>query len=167
MNPPEVHVAGHLVRLGCDVVALSEIEYSLSAFGARFLDKIYTAHELAACGGESRLSRLAARFAAKEAAIKAFARPDAPFVPREIEVVSRGSVPTLRLSGRAATLAVEQGWQRISVSMTHADCHAAAVVAVVCHESPSAPGADTPDGPTWAVAANDQGQLRRPPPAPE
>ena len=90
-------------------------------------------------------ARLAARFAAKEAAIKAFSRPDAPFVPLEIEVVSSGSVPTLNLTGRAAALADEQGWQEVCVSMTHAECHAAAVVAVVCRESPVALDTEQPD----------------------
>ncbi|MCX8553818.1 4'-phosphopantetheinyl transferase superfamily protein [Mycolicibacterium mucogenicum] len=140
-----MRIPGHRIRLGCDLVELSEIEHSLSSFGARFLGKIYTARELADCDGPSRLPRLAARFAAKEAAIKAFSRPDAPFVPLEIEVVSSGSVPTLNLTGRAAALADEQGWQEVCVSMTHAECHAAAVVAVVCRESPVALDTEQPD----------------------
>lgn len=132
MNPPEIELTGHRIRIGCDVVALDEIENSLSTFGDRFLAKIYTTNELTTCGGPSRLARLAARFAAKEAAMKAFARPDAAFVPLEIEVVTSDYLPTLRLTGSAGRLATEQQWQQISVSMTHADCHAAAVVVVVC-----------------------------------
>lgn len=135
MNPPEVQLPGHHVRAGCDVVSLAEIEYSMSTFGARFLAKIYTDDELAACVGPNRLSRLAARFAAKEAAIKAFSRPDAPFVPREIEVVTAKPLVTLRLSGSAAELAAAQHWQQISLSLTHAECHAAAVVVAVCSKS--------------------------------
>ncbi|KAB7757685.1 MULTISPECIES: 4'-phosphopantetheinyl transferase superfamily protein [Mycobacteriaceae] len=132
MIVPEVQVPGHHVRVGCDVVSLDEIEHSVSTFGARFLAKIYTDDELAACAGPSRLSRLAARFAAKEAAIKAFSRPDAAFVPREIEVVTAKPLVTLRLSGSAAELADEQQWRQISLSLTHAECHAAAVVVAVC-----------------------------------
>ncbi|OKH80123.1 ACP synthase [Mycobacterium sp. ST-F2] len=139
MIPPRLQIPDHHVRIGCDVVTLSEIEHSLSSFGSRFLHKIYTAHELDECGSQNRLPRLAARFAAKEAAIKAFSRPDAPFVPLEIEVATVRGVPTLRLSGRAAALASEQDWQQISVSMTHADCHAAAVVAVVCGQPVATP----------------------------
>ena len=141
MNPPEVDIPGHRIRVGCDIAELREIEHSFANFGDRFLDKIYTARELTDCAGPNWLPRLAARFAAKEAAIKAFSRPDAPFVPREIEVVSDGSVPTLSLTGRAAALAVEQGWQQITVSLSHAECHAAAVVVAVCRESWC--GADT------------------------
>jgi len=134
MNPPAIQIPGHHVRIGCDVVALNEIENSLAAFGNRFLAKIYTADELATCEGPNRLPRLAARFAAKEAAMKAFARPDAAFVPLEIEVVTVDFLPTLRLAGSVAQLAAEQQWRQITVSMTHADCHAAAVVVVVCGE---------------------------------
>jgi len=129
---PEVQVPGHHVRVGCDVVSLDEIERSVSTFGTRFLAKIYTDDELVACAGPGRLSRLAARFAAKEAAIKAFSRPDAAFVPREIEVVTTKPLVTLRLSGSAAELAAEQQWRQISLSLTHSECHAAAVVVAVC-----------------------------------
>lgn len=132
MNPPEIGLEGHRIRVGCDVVTLEEIANSLSVFGDRFLAKIYTTDEIATCDGPNRLARLAARFAAKEAAMKAFARPDAAFVPLEIEVVTSHHLPTLRLTGSAAQLAAEQQWAQISVSMTHADCHAAAVVVAVC-----------------------------------
>nr|WP_155910979.1 MULTISPECIES: 4'-phosphopantetheinyl transferase superfamily protein [unclassified Mycolicibacterium] len=131
---PEVQLPGHRIRVGCDVVALDEIAKSLSSFGDRFLAKIYTDDEIAFCAGLNRLPRLAARFAAKEAAMKAFARPDVAFVPREIEVVTSNHLPTLRLTGSAAQLATAQQWRQISVSLTHADCHAAAVVVAVCSE---------------------------------
>ncbi|KHO18150.1 holo-ACP synthase [Mycolicibacterium setense] len=132
MNPPDFALPGHRIRVGCDVVALEEIENSLASFGERFLAKIYTADEVATCAGPNRLPRLAARFAAKEATMKAFARPDAAFLPLEIEVVAVDHLPTLRLAGSAAQLAAEQQWQEISLSITHAECHAAAVVVAVC-----------------------------------
>lgn len=134
MNVPDVQLEGHRVRIGCDVVTVAEIANSLSRFGDRFLAKIYTPGEIANCAGPNRVTRLAARFAAKEAAMKAFARPDTAFVPAEIEVVTADHLPGLRLSGSAALLAAEQRWQEVSVSLTHADCHAAAVVVVVCAE---------------------------------
>ncbi|WP_082963306.1 4'-phosphopantetheinyl transferase superfamily protein [Mycolicibacterium peregrinum] len=132
MNPPEIRLEGHRVRVGCDVVALDEIANSLASFGDRYLAKIYTADEVATCDGPNLVARLAARFAAKEAAMKAFACPDAAFVPLEIEVVTSDYLPRLRLSGSAAQLAAEQQWQEVSLSLTHADCHAAAVVVAVC-----------------------------------
>jgi holo-[acyl-carrier protein] synthase len=67
---------------------------------------------------------LAARFAAKEAAVKALGLAGG-FGLREIEVVA-GEPPRLRLSGRAAAAAQEQG-VRLKVSLTHSDDYAAAV----------------------------------------
>ncbi|GAT05251.1 holo-ACP synthase [Mycolicibacterium fortuitum] len=134
MEPPDFDLPGHRIRVGCDVVAVGEIENSLASFDDRFLTRIYTPGEVATCTGPDRVARLAARFAAKEAAIKAFGRPDAAFVPLEIELVISDRLPTLRLTGSAAQLAAEQQWQEVSVSITHTDCHAAAVVVAVCAE---------------------------------
>jgi holo-[acyl-carrier protein] synthase len=130
--PPVIDVPSHRVRVGCDVVALSEVGHSLSHFGQRYLDKMFTASEQAHCIGVNQIARLAARFAAKEAVVKAFGEPGAPYPAQEIEVVSIGSVPSLQLTGTIAQRAAAQGWIDISVSLSHTDCHAAAVVVVVC-----------------------------------
>ena len=120
------------VRIGCDVVEVEDVQDSLAAFGDRYLRKIFTASEIDDCRGSNRLHRLAARFAAKEAVIKAFAQPDMPFPWREIEVTRDGPLPLLRLSGALAERAQHQGWLSSSLSLSHADCHAMAVVLVVC-----------------------------------
>ena len=73
------------------------------------------------------------------AVIKAFAEPDMSFPWREIEVMRDGSLPLLRLSGTVAERAQHQGWLSSSLSLSHADCHAMAVVLVVC--SPDEVGA--------------------------
>lgn len=136
MIPPSVSVASHRVRVGCDLVELTEVENSLETFGEKYLRRIFTASELADCAGPTHIARLAARFAAKEAAIKAFAVPESAFVPTEIEVVSIKSVPRLQLSGAAARLADLQGWSDVSLSLSHTGCHAAAVLVAVCIERP-------------------------------
>jgi len=123
---------GHRVRVGCDVVAIEDVQDSLAAFGDRYLRKVFTASEINDCQGRNRVHRLAARFAAKEAVIKAFAEPDMPFPLREIEVTRDGPLPLLRLSGAIAERAQHQGWLSSSLSLSHADCHAMAVVLVVC-----------------------------------
>lgn len=125
-------VDGHSVRVGCDVMAIEEIQDSLAAFGDRYLRKVFTANEITDCRGRNRVHRLAARFAAKEAVIKAFAEPDMAFPLREIEVTRDGPLPKLRLSGGIAERAQQQGWLSSSLSLSHADCHAMAVVLVVC-----------------------------------
>ena len=130
-------VDGHRVRVGCDVVAIEDVQDSLAAFGDRYLRKVFTASEINDCQGHNRVHRLAARFAAKEAVIKAFAEPDMPFPLREIEVTMDGPLPLLRLSGAVAERAQHQGWLRSSLSLSHADCHAMAVVLVVCNPAGS------------------------------
>src|ERR1700759_4755258 len=123
---------GHHVRVGCDVVAIADIRDSLAKFGQRYLEKVYTANEIDDCSGPNRLQSLAARFAAKEAEIKAFATPDMAFPLREIELVGNGALPQLRLTGTMAEAAQNQGWSSTSLSLSHAECHAMAAVVVLC-----------------------------------
>jgi holo-[acyl-carrier protein] synthase len=125
-------VDGHRVRVGCDVMDIEDVQDSLARFGERYLRKVFTASEIDDCQGDNRAQRLAARFAAKEAVIKAFADPDMAFPLREIEVIRDGALPLLRLSGTVADRAQHQGWLSSSLSLSHAECHAMAVVLVVC-----------------------------------
>jgi len=125
-------VDGQRVRVGCDVLAVEEVRDSLATFGDRYLRKVFTAREIDDCRGRAREHRLAARFAAKEAVIKAFAEPGLAFPLREIEVTRDGPLPVIRLRGTLAERAQQQGWLSTSVSLSHADCHAMAVVLVVC-----------------------------------
>ena len=130
-------VDGRRVRVGCDVVEVEDIQDSLAAFGDRYLRKVFTAREINDCRGRNQVHRLAARFAAKEAVIKAFAEPDMPFPWREIEVTKHGPLPLLRLSGTLAERAQDRGWLSSSLSLSHADCHAMAFVVVVCSPAES------------------------------
>jgi holo-[acyl-carrier protein] synthase len=125
-------IDGQRVRVGCDVLAVRDVQHSLASFGDRYLRKVFTAGEIDDCRGRNRAHGLAARFAAKEAVIKAFAEPDLPFPLREIEVTRDGPLPQLRLSGSLAERAERQGWLSSSLSLSHAECHAMAVVVVVC-----------------------------------
>jgi holo-[acyl-carrier protein] synthase len=111
--------------LGIDLVEIGRLERALER-RPRLAERLFTDAELAAARARFRPGRhLAARFAAKEAAIKALGVA----VPaREVEV--EGGVrerPTLRLHGRAAALAEERGLA-LDVSLTHSQEMAAAVV---------------------------------------
>jgi holo-[acyl-carrier protein] synthase len=113
--------------VGIDLVAVDQIEESVACHGDRFLERIYTARERA----DSRRdpARLAARFAAKEATLKALGRGDEGIAWQSIEVL-RGpdGQPSIQLSGAAAELALSRGVTSLAVSLTHARRHAAAVV---------------------------------------
>src|ERR1700739_2703546 len=130
-------VDGHRVRVGCDVVAIEDVQDSLAAFGDRYLRKVFTASEINDCQGRNRVHRLAARFAAKEAVIKAFAEPDMPFPLREIEVTRDGPLPVVRLSGAVAERAQHQGWLMSAFALSHAACHAIDGVLEVCSAAES------------------------------
>ncbi len=76
------------IRVGVDVVAVSDVAESVDRFGDRYLDRIFTPHEVAYCRSEHGSGRgtqgysaesLAARFAAKEAVVKVL-RPPLPHV---------------------------------------------------------------------------------------
>jgi holo-[acyl-carrier protein] synthase len=115
------------IRVGTDLTRVTDVAESCARFGDRYLHRIYTDHELATCQGAAE--RLAARFAAKEAAVKVLrptgARPDW----RDIEVRrSDGGACDLHLSGSAARLAADAGIDALAVSLTHEGDLAAAVV---------------------------------------
>lgn len=112
---------------GIDVIELGRIRQALDRHGERFLRRIYTPAELSFCRG--RLSELAARFAAKEAAMKALGTGVRGVGWREIEVMpNRRGKPMLTLYGRARARAEALGLRGLDVSLTHSRDYAAAVV---------------------------------------
>jgi holo-[acyl-carrier protein] synthase len=119
-------------EVGVDVVAMTRIEQAVERFGERFLKRIYTPGELAyALADAHKWEHLAARFAAKEAASKALGTGMAGVGWKDFEVERLPSgKPTLRLNGRAAQIAEEQGLTQWSVSLAH-DAEAKVAVATV------------------------------------
>jgi holo-[acyl-carrier protein] synthase len=124
------------IRVGSDVVAVHQVAESVTRFGDRYLNRVYTEHELSSCSGvpSVRAARLAARFAAKEATIKVLRpvghQPD--WRSMEVRRHSEGWC-TMVLSGRAAALADQAGIADLAVSLTHEGDVAAAVVVALCH----------------------------------
>lgn len=133
---PELDSHGaNAVRLGFDLARISGIAESIRHFGRRFTDRFFTARELeyAVSGSGQCAERLAARFAAKEAVIKALRLSEAGIGFRDIEVVRRadGSC-TIALHGAAKRIADRMGVQRILVSLSHdGDCAGAVVHALL------------------------------------
>lgn len=110
---------------------ISAIASSVERFGSKFLDRIFTGDEQRYCLAEPgpSASRLAARFAAKEATRKILCLGDESIPWRSIEVVraANGSCDIV-LHGEASELARGAGCRGFSLSMTHESEYASAVV---------------------------------------
>ena len=124
------------IRVGLDLVSVERVAESLRGpHRNHYLERIYTEREVEDCRGPSgriEPERLAARFAAKEAAIKALPGAGEEVRLTGIEVVTEADGQVrLELSGRAEELAREAGCGELAVSLTHeAGLAAATVVAV-------------------------------------
>lgn len=114
---------GRLPAVGVDLCEIDRLARALERY-PRLERRLFTEGESAYAAARRRPARhLAARFAAKEAAVKALG---VWLGAREVEVVA-GAPPTLLLHGRAARLAAERGIQ-LGVSLSHTATVAAAVV---------------------------------------
>ena len=108
-----------------DLVEIDEVRDSIQAFGDRYLRRVFTPAERNECGANP--ARLAERFAAKEAILKALQVDGAvPLAAIDTRARGRGSL-TVRLAGAAADLAARRGVDRIDVSVSRRRGHAAAV----------------------------------------
>jgi len=120
-----------ILGLGTDLVAIGRVEDVLSRHRERFLDRVFTPAERADCLSRARpATHLAARLAAKEAAMKALGTGWGLGIRwREIEVHSGASVPpSLHLTGVARERAETLGIRQALVSLSHDGEYAIAVV---------------------------------------
>jgi holo-[acyl-carrier protein] synthase len=114
-----------MAGVGIDLLEIGRMEGALERH-PRLAGRVFTEAELEYAGLTARPGRhLAARFAAKEAVVKALGMSGG-FGLREIEVVA-GEPPTVRLSGRAAEAAAGR---EVLISLTHSRENAAAVAVV-------------------------------------
>jgi holo-[acyl-carrier protein] synthase len=116
---------------GVDIVEVGRIAEMVEQHGERFLTRCFTAGELAYCGaGKRRDEHLAARFAAKEAVLKALGtgwRSGIAWTDVEVQKLPSGA-PALVLHGRAAELAQERGIGTWALSLSHTAAYAVASV---------------------------------------
>ncbi len=126
------------LRVGMDLCSVGDVRESLDRFGAAYRSRLFTEAELAYCEEAPELTaeRLAARFAAKEAAMKVIGMGDVRPDWRGIEVVRRANGSCeLRLTGTAAQLASDAGVDQLAVSLSHEGELAAAVVVATAKEA--------------------------------
>ena len=129
-----------ILGLGLDLVAVARIERILgtgapSGRARRFLDRCFTRGEQATCEARrDRASGYAARFAAKEAVVKALGAP-AGVRWTDVEVVRQGGPPRVRLAGEADRAARARGVARVHLTLTH-DGGVAVAAAVLEGEAP-------------------------------
>jgi holo-[acyl-carrier protein] synthase len=111
-----------ILGVGVDLVQIARIRQAIARWQDRFLERVFTEGELAyARRRRDPAEHLAARFAAKEAALKALGTGLSMGVRwRELEVRrARGEPPRLALSGRTAALGEARGVRTFHVSLTH------------------------------------------------
>lgn len=120
-----------IIGMGTDLAEVDRIRGAIERFGHRFTGRIYTPAEAAYAERKAnRYERYAARFAAKEAGMKAIGTGWSDGIRwRDFEVANLPTgKPTLRLHGRAREIANEMGVREISLSLTHTASVAMAVV---------------------------------------
>ena len=122
-----------VIAHGIDLVDVARIKQSITEHGQRFIDRCFTQQEAdyAQSAKEPRnYERFAARFAAKEAVLKALGTGWANGIAwTDVEIRRQPSgAPTVYLSGKAAEIAEELGIAQLHLSMTHTSTQAMASV---------------------------------------
>lgn len=119
---------------GIDLIEVARVRQALErpATGARFQRRVFTQVEIAYCEsrGRGRFQSYAARFAAKEATMKALGTGWNRHVGwLDIEVLrTRGRPPTIKLWGKAAEFASGRNVASFQLSISHSEAHAIAHV---------------------------------------
>jgi len=116
---------------GVDLAEVARIRGSIERYGTRFLERVFTPAERAYVETKkNRFERYAARFAAKEAAMKAIGTGWKRGVRwQDFEVTNLPSgKPTMRLHGKAAEIAGRLGVRAINLSISHTETLAIAEI---------------------------------------
>lgn len=112
-----------ILGTGVDVVEIQRVKSAVDRFGGAFIRRIYTPSEAAACTGKRGWTweRLAVRFAAKEAVMKAIGTGWTRGVRWvDIEIVSGdGGRPHAKLHGQVKTIAEQQGIEVVHIALSH------------------------------------------------
>ena len=113
-----------IVGMGVDIIEVPRVRAAIERFGERFLRRLFTVGEIRYCESKAnKYERFAARFAAKEAALKAIGTGLSRGISwQDVEVTREPSGrPTLIFKGKAAEFAQRLGFRRASISLTHTE----------------------------------------------
>lgn len=122
-----------IIGIGTDIVNISRIEKAVERYGDRFIKKVFSDDEASYCKGKKEQAvHLAARFAAKEAVVKALGTGISKGIGfKDIEVARKqGERPEVKLNGKAKYAAESLGVKNIHLSISH-DSGLAAAFAVI------------------------------------
>ena len=122
-----------ILGLGVDIAEVSRVRAAIERHGERFLNRIFTPAEIAYCRSRrNSTERFAARFAAKEATMKALGTGLRRGITwRNMEVSNiKGGKPSMKLSGRALEVFHGMGGSNIVLSITHTSTLALAEVII-------------------------------------
>lgn len=122
-----------IIGTGIDVTEISRVAGAIDRYGDRFIFRVFTDAEIAYCRRRrDAASSFAARFAAKEAAMKALGTGHSRGVHwRGIEVVRHGGPPRLRFHGGAAARFASLGATGSLLTLTHSQDLAIAHVLII------------------------------------
>ena len=113
--------------IGVDIVEIARLKKAIARHGDNFLERVYTDSELKLY--RKKLPSLAARFAAKEAVIKALGNPEKDISLKEIEILSDpGGRPLVNLYGKTRRQAEKLGLGNLAVTISHSKEYAVAFV---------------------------------------
>ena len=114
--------------IGVDIIEIARIKKAIARWGESFLQRVYTEPELRLYG--KKPSSLAARFAGKEAVIKALGTRAKGIGWKEIEILSApGGRPLVHLYGKAQNQSKGLGLNSLAISLSHSREYAIAFVA--------------------------------------
>ena len=115
----------HIV--GTDIIEIGRIEEAATRWGMRFLRRVYTGAELSQC--RMKINSLAARFAGKEATLKALGTQTRGIGWKDVEILADSDGrPGVYLHGQASVQADILGLDRLAISLSHSREYAIAVV---------------------------------------
>ncbi|MGH7393816.1 MAG: holo-ACP synthase [Candidatus Rokuibacteriota bacterium] len=133
--------------IGIDLVHLPRLRAVIDRWQDRFLTRVFTEAEIAYCRARrDPVQHFAARFAAKEAGLKALGTGLRLGINwRELEVRrERGQAPVLELSGRSREIGLARGGHHMLLALTHDGDYAMAQAILTSEEAPPAPAEASP-----------------------